>query len=119
TAAAEVAGIATSWDCAWQQPGPRLHGAIETWKAKARGKAHVDYGFHVMLSEATPERIAEVPAIVADGYPSLKVFMINEFGIGDGGLLSVFEAGRAAGAVVNVHAENGDMLAQRARTLLD
>jgi len=118
TAAAACGGITTICDYAWQQPGQRLHDAIETWKVKARGKAHVDYGFHVMLSEATPERIAEVPAIVADGYPSLKVFMINEFGIGDGGLLSVFEAGRAAGAVVNVHAENGDVLDHRARTLL-
>src|SRR5207237_10268417 len=71
-----------------------------------------------MRAEATQEAIAEVPAIVADGYPSLKGFMINEVGIGDGGLLSVFEAGRAAGAVVNVHAENGDMLDHRARTLL-
>jgi dihydropyrimidinase len=44
--------------------------------------------------------------------------MINEFGLGDAGLLRVFEAARDAGAVVNVHAENGDMLDQRVGALL-
>jgi dihydropyrimidinase len=118
TAAAACGGITTICDYAWQQPGQSLSETIETWKAKAHGKAHVDYGFHVMLSEATPERLAEVPAIVAAGYPSLKVFMINEFGIGDAGLLRIFKAASAAGAIVNVHAENGDMLDYCARSLL-
>jgi dihydropyrimidinase len=118
TAAAACGGITTICDYAWQQPGQGLAEAIEIWKAKARGKAHVDYGFHVILSETTPERLAEIPGMVAAGYPSLKVFMINEFGIGDAGLLRVFEAARDAGAIVNVHAENGDMLDQSAKALL-
>src|SRR5919108_2423344 len=87
TAAAACGGITTICDYAWQEPGQSLRGAIETWKAKARGKAHVDYGFHLILSDATDARLAEIPAIVDAGYPSFKVFTIREFGIGDEALL--------------------------------
>jgi dihydropyrimidinase len=118
TAAAACGGITTICDYAWQQPGQTIAEGIETWKGKANGKAHVDYGFHVILSEATPERLAEIPAIVAAGYPSFKVFMIREFGIGDDGILRVLAAANAAGAIVNVHAENGAMLAFRAEEML-
>ena len=89
--------------------------AIEAWKAKAEGRAHIDYGFHVVVSDAADETLAEMPRLVAAGYPSVKVFMINEFGIGDEALLRLFGAARAAGAIVNVHAENGDMLDHCAR----
>jgi dihydropyrimidinase len=118
TAAAACGGITTICDYAWQQPGQTIAQGIDAWKRKAEGKAHVDYGFHVILSEATPERLAEIPAMVAAGYPSFKVFMISEFGIGDDGILRVMAAARAAGAIVNVHAENGAMLALRAEDML-
>jgi dihydropyrimidinase len=38
------------------------------------------------------------------------VFMIKEFGIGDEGIMRVMAASAAAGAIVNVHAENGAIL---------
>jgi len=110
TVAAACGGITTICDYAWQSRGQSLMQAIEAWKVKAEGRAHVDYGFHVVVSDATDETLAEVPRLVAAGYPSVKVFMINEFGIGDEALLRLFGAARAGGAIVNVHAENGDML---------
>jgi len=110
TAAAACGGITTICDYAWQRRGQTLAGAIETWEAKARGKAHIDYGFHVILSEVNDAHLAEIPSIVAAGYPSFKVFMINEFSIGDHAFLRLLDAARVAGAIVNVHAENGDMI---------
>jgi dihydropyrimidinase len=118
TAAAACGGVTTICDYAWQAPGQTLRQAVETWKAKAAGKAHIDYGFHVILSDAGDARLAELPALVAAGYPSVKVFMIKEFGIGDLGILRVMRAARACGAVVNVHAENGAMLELVAAELL-
>ena len=115
TVAAACGGITTICDYAWQSRGQSLMQAIEAWKAKAEGRAHVDYGFHVVVSDAADETLAEMPRLVAAGYPSVKVFMINEFGIGDEALLRLFGAARAAGAIVNVHAENGDMLDHCAR----
>jgi dihydropyrimidinase len=70
----------------------------------------VDYGFHIILSDVTAARLAEIPAIVGAGYPSFKVFTIREFGIGDEALLRVLGAARQAGAIVNVHCENSEML---------
>ena len=110
TVAAACGGITTICDYAWQSRGQTLIQAIDAWKVKAEGRAHIDYGFHVVVSDATDKTLAEMPRLVAAGYPSVKVFMINEFGIGDDALLRLFGAARAAGAIVNVHAENGDML---------
>jgi dihydropyrimidinase len=110
TAAAACGGITTVCDYAWQARGQSITNAIEAWRAKARGKSHIDYGFHVIVSEMTDAIEAEIPAVVAAGYPSFKVFMINEFGIGDEAFLRLLRAASAVGAIVNVHAENGDML---------
>ena len=110
TAAAACGGVTTICDYAWQARGQTLAATVETWKAKAAGRAHVDYGFHLILSEATDERLREIPAMVDAGYPSFKVFTIREFGVSDDALLAVLRAARAAGAVVNVHAENSAIL---------
>jgi dihydropyrimidinase len=117
TAAAACGGVTTICDYAWQGKGQTIAEAVEVWKAKARGKAHIDYGFHVILSDVDDGRLAEVPQIVAAGYPSFKVFMINEFAIGDDAFLRLLRVARAAGAVVNVHAENGDVLDHLAREM--
>ncbi len=118
TMAAACGGVTTICDYAWQARGQTLTSAVEAWKAKAAGRAHIDYGFHVIVSDGSEGTLAEIPRLVDIGYPSLKVFMINEFGIGDDALVRVLDAARKAGAVVNVHAENGDMLDHCTRTLL-
>ena len=110
TAAAACGGVTTICDYAWQAKSQSLAATIETWKAKASGRAHVDYGFHLILSDVTEERLREIPAIVDAGYPSFKVFTIREFGVTDDALLAVFKAARAVNAVVNVHAENSAIL---------
>jgi dihydropyrimidinase len=118
TAAAACGGVTTICDYAWQARGQSLTAAVEAWKTKAVGRAHVDYGFHVIVSDASDRTLAEIPRLVDIGYPSLKVFMINEFGIGDQAMMRVLDAARKVGVVVNVHAENGDMLDHCTRNLL-
>jgi dihydropyrimidinase len=110
TAAAACGGVTTICDYAWQRPGTSLAETIATWSAKARGRAHVDYSFHVILSEATDAVLNELPSLVADGFPSVKVFTIREFGLDDVALLRVLRTARGAGALVNVHCENSAML---------
>src|SRR5262245_49151234 len=77
TAAAAGGGVTTICDYAWQRPGESLARTIEAWKAKAQGRAHVDYGFHVILAEASDAVLNEIPALVAAGFPSVKVFTIR------------------------------------------
>ena len=110
TAAAACGGITTICDYAWQGQGQTLAQTLEVWKAKARDRAHIDYAFHIILADASDEVLREIPVIVAAGYPSFKVFTIREFGIGDEALLRVLQAARGAGAIVNVHCENSEML---------
>jgi dihydropyrimidinase len=110
TAAAACGGVTTICDYAWQTKGATLAATLEAWKAKAAGRAHVDYGFHVILSEATDAVLRDMPALVGAGFPSVKVFTIREFGLADEALLRVMRAARAAGAMVNVHCENSDVL---------
>jgi dihydropyrimidinase len=110
TAAAACGGVTTICDYAWQKVGDSLAKTIDIWKAKAAGRAHVDYGFHVIVSDASDEILKEFPAVVGAGFPSVKVFTIRDFGVSDEALLRVMRAARAAGALVNVHCENSDML---------
>ena len=91
TAAAACGGITTICDYAWQRRGQTIGEAIRTWQAKACDKAHIDYGFHVILSEVS---------------------------IGDHAFLRLLGAARTAGALVNVHAENGDMIDHVAREMV-
>src|SRR2546422_6227191 len=115
TAAAACGGITTICDYAWQAKGQTIADAIRAWHVKARDKAHIDYGFHVILSEVSDAHLAEIPSIVAAGYPSFKVFIINEFGIGDHAFLRLLGAARTAGALVNVPTENGGLTDHGAR----
>jgi dihydroorotase-like cyclic amidohydrolase len=104
TVAAACGGITTSCDYAWQSRGQTLMQAIEAWKVKAKGRAHIDYGFHVVVSDATDDTLAEMPRLVA---PAIEREGLHDqrFGIATR-RCSVSGAARAAGAVVNVHAEN-------------
>jgi dihydropyrimidinase len=110
TAAAACGGVTTICDYAWQEKGWSLAQTVEAWKVRALDRAHIDYAFHVVVNDVNEARLAEIPRLAASGYPSFKVFMIKEFGISDAALLQVLRASRDAGAVVNVHAENSDIL---------
>ena len=53
----------------------------------------------------------ELPALVADGYTSFKVFMTyQDLALSDMELLEVFSVARETGALVMVHAENYDAI---------
>ena len=97
TAAAACGGVTTICDYAWQARGQSLSAAVEDWKTKALGRAHIDYGFHVIVCDASDRTLAEIPRLVDIGYPSIKVFMINEFGIGDQAMVRVLRRGAEGG----------------------
>ena len=55
--------------------GQTLHHAWETWMKKAEGKAAIDYGFHMIITELTDQVEIEMDALVRQGVTSFKLFM--------------------------------------------
>ncbi|MGM0653241.1 MAG: dihydropyrimidinase [Bacillota bacterium] len=112
TTAAAAGGTTMIIDFAIQTPGKSLKDALDTWHAKAEGKSSIDYGFHVAVTDLNDETIAEIPALVKEGYPSFKVFMAykNVFQVDDAALLKVLKKTAEAGGLILVHAENGDVI---------
>lgn len=112
TIAAACGGTTTIIDFATPSPGQRLHDAVETWMRKAAGKAAVDYGFHVIVTEVSDEAEREMDALVREGITSFKVFMAYKGALmlDDGAILRALKRSRENGALVSIHAENGDAI---------
>ena len=113
TKAAAFGGTTTIIDFCLTQKGRPLREAVAAWHAKAKGKVAVDYGFHLMIAEMNDEVLAELPVIMAEeGITSLKIFMAykNVFQVDDGTLYRTLLAAKEHGALVMVHAENGEVI---------
>jgi len=112
TKAAAVGGTTAIVDFAIQAKGQSLGDALATWKAKAEGKAVIDYGFHVAVTDLNDATLAEIPGLVEAGVTSLKLFMAYKGAlmVDDAALLRVLKKGKEAGALISVHAENGDVI---------
>ncbi|WP_256760803.1 dihydropyrimidinase [Cohnella sp. WQ 127256] len=113
TKAAAFGGTTTIIDFCLTTKGRSLKEAIDTWHEKARGKSVIDYSFHLMVSEITDEVLEELPRMIEDeGISSLKVFMAykNQFQSDDETLFRTLLLAKEHGALVMVHAENGDVI---------
>ena len=110
--AAACGGTTAHVDYCLQSVGGSLHEALATWRGKAEGKAVIDYGFHLAITDLRPDVMAELPWLVEQGVTSIKCFMAYKgvFQIDDATLFQVLEQARELGALVNVHAENGDVV---------
>ena len=97
---------------AMQQKGESLRQVVKDYHAKADGQCYVDVSFHLIVADAS-ERVLgqELPALVADGYTSFKVFMTYEgLALSDLEMLNVMTVAHETGALVMVHAENYDAI---------
>ena len=112
TIAAAFGGTTSVVDFAIQGKDMSLKDAFETWSKKAEGKAVFDYGFHIAITNLDDGVMAEIPEMVALGIPSFKCFLAYKGAlmIDDGTLYKVLLKAREAGALVMIHAENGDIL---------
>ncbi len=112
TIAAACGGTTTIVDFVIPAKGQRITKALEEWHRKAHRKAVIDYGFHIALVDADKTVLADIPQVVAEGITSFKCFMAYKGAlmVDDAQLLEVFFAAKNHGALVSVHAENGDML---------
>lgn len=112
TLAAACGGNTTVLPFCLQQKGQSLREALKQYHAEADGQCHVDVAFHLIITDPTEQVLGqELPALVADGYTSLKIFMTYEgMALNDREILETLSVARATGALVMVHAENYDAI---------
>ncbi|KMY53305.1 phenylhydantoinase [Bacillus sp. FJAT-27231] len=113
TIAAAYGGTTTVIDFCLTSKGEPLKNSIQTWHEKSKEKAVIDYGFHLMISEVNDSVLAEIPKIIEEeGITSFKVFMAykNVFQADDETLFRTLLTAKEHGALVMVHAENGDVI---------
>ncbi len=113
TIAAAHGGTTTLIDFCLTEKGVPLKNSIQTWHDKSDGKAVIDYGFHLMIGEINESVLNELPQVIEEeGITSFKVFMAYKhvFQADDETLFKTLVTAKKLGALVMVHAENGDVI---------
>jgi dihydropyrimidinase len=112
TRAAAAGGVTCLVDFAIQREPDNLRSALEQWSARADGAAHVDYGFHMAITNGSELVLDDMEAMVEAGLCSFKLFMAykGELMARDDVLTACMERARDLGALTMVHAENGDIV---------
>jgi dihydropyrimidinase len=112
TVSAAYGGTTTVIPFCAQHRGDSLAQQLADYHQRARTKAVIDYGFHLIIAnpdEQTLER--DLPAAIASGVRSFKIFMTyDRMRLHDEQILDVMAVARKHGALMMVHAENHGMI---------
>jgi len=120
TASGIAGGTTCIIDFCIPAPGVSLLDGLKTWRERA-AKATTDYSFHMAITGWGERTADEMRAVVRDhGITSFKVFMAYKGAImvDDHALYQVMKVAAETGAVVTVHAENGDVVWNLQRELV-
>src|SRR2546428_3334827 len=119
TVAAAHGGTTTIVDFAVQGMGEPLETARDAWLKKARGKAVIDYGLHMIVRDVSDKVLREMDTMVKEGVSSFKLFMAypGVFQVDDAAIFKALSRTAENGGLICMHAENGgviDVLVKRA-----
>jgi dihydropyrimidinase len=116
TRAAAIGGTTTIVDFAIQARGTRMRDALDIWWGKAEGKACIDYGLHMIVtdlgSDAGKQGLDDMDDLVREGVASFKLFMAypNVLMVDDGTIFKALQRTAKNGALICMHAENGSVI---------
>ncbi|MBM2821383.1 MAG: dihydropyrimidinase [Thermoleophilia bacterium] len=111
--AAAFGGTTCHVDFVIQPKGATFGEALAEWRAKAEGKQIIDMGYHMAVTDlregGSLEELARLPE---QGITSYKLFMAYKGAlmVDDETLFRTMEVAAETGALVMVHAENGDAI---------
>lgn len=110
--AAAFGGTTTHIDFAIQPKGATLRQTLDMWLARAEGKAAIDYGFHIAITDLPDSIMAEISQCAEWGVTSLKLFMAYKGAlmVDDATLFRAMQQAAANKLLICVHAENGDAI---------
>ena len=116
TRAAAIGGTTTIVDFAIQARGTKMRTALDTWWKKAEGKACIDYGLHMIVTDLGSEQgkrgLEDMDDMVREGVASLKLFMAypNVLMVDDATIFKALQQTAKNGALICMHAENGSVI---------
>ena len=98
-------------DFACPNKGETLQQGLELWHRKAEGRAACDYGFHMTLDDWNEGIRAELPAMLAQGVSSFKMYLTYPaMMIGDRAVFEALGELKKLGAIAGVHCENAGII---------
>ncbi|MGB3200180.1 MAG: dihydropyrimidinase [Nodosilinea sp.] len=112
TVSAACGGTTTIIPFACQMKGGSLKEAVADYHRRADGKPVIDYAFHLIVSDPTPEVVeTELPQLIELGYTSFKIYMTyDDLKLNDRQVLDMLALARQEQAFVMIHAENADCI---------
>jgi dihydropyrimidinase len=121
TKAAAFGGTTTIIDFAIQAKGQSTLDGLDIWHGKADGKATIDYGFHMIVTDMAVERRGEMAKLAEAGVTSYKLFMAypGVLYVDDGTLYRTFRQAGENGTRICMHAENGIVIDEIIREAIE
>src|SRR6516162_8169020 len=111
--AAAFGGTTCHVDFCIQGKGQSFAEALDVWRSKAADKQLIDMGYHIAITDLSFEgALEELATLPERGVTSYKLFMAYKGAlmVDDETLFKTMEVAAETGALVMVHAENGDAI---------
>src|SRR5947209_1483373 len=121
SASAAAGGVTTYLDFALQRPGQTFQQALQARLAEIDEKSVVDYGIHLNITHLPDGWEDHLADLVKEGVTSAKVYTTYKdqpFYVNDWTWYRLMERSGKAGFLVQVHAENDDILEGKKQELV-
>lgn len=117
TASALAGGTTTLIGFAVQKQSGTLREAVDMMMARG-ARSRCDFAFHIQVTDASNDALAELQELAAEGHRSVKIFMAGGNRLDDAASLRTLAAAKGNDMLCCIHAENHDLIAYLTEALL-